>query len=898
MQTLEMTQKPLILVDGSSYLYRAFHALPALSNSKGQPTGAMYGVLAMLRKLMLDYDPEYVAVIFDAKGKTFRDDLYEHYKAHRPPMPDELRPQLAPLKQAIQAMGIRIIEIEGIEADDVIATLAKQATEQKWDVVVSTGDKDMAQLVNEHITLVNTMSGTVLNRQGVIDKFGVPPERIIDYLTLIGDTVDNIPGVAKVGPKTAVKWLQEFHTLDNIMANADQISGKIGENLRAALNYLPLSRQLVTLQTDAKLPSQLQELKKEPANKPLLLDLYKEFEFKSWLKELLETGYSETAAAKNYQIIVEENKFKECIETIAQSDTIALHVEGDSNNSINGKIIGLSISIDAQQGYYIPLTHQYPGMVKQLDSNLVLEQLKPFIENTDKVFIIHDVKYAIGLLDNYGIKVLAKVFDPMLESYLLDSSSSRHDLETLSLKYLGQKITAREELTGKGVKQIPFSQLHIDSASCYVCEHADLSRQLHLTLWPKIVENKSLQYLLNEIEIPLAMVLSKIERHGVMVDTEMLAQQSADLTKRIAELEQKAYQIAGKVFNLASPKQLQEILYVELNLPVLERTPSGAPSTAESTLQELAFQYPLPTIILEHRGLCKLKSTYTDSLPKQIHPQTGRIHTSYHQAVTSTGRLSSTEPNLQNIPIRNEEGRRVRQAFIAPASYKIVSADYSQIELRIMAHLSKDPNLLKAFAEDLDIHTATASEIFGITTDAVTSDQRRHAKAINFGLIYGMSSFGLARQLGISRDVAQIYMDKYFEKYPGVKLYMESTRNLARKQGYVETLLGRRLYVPDINSSQMMRRRAAERAAINAPMQGTAADIIKIAMIQLPQLFAQRHLDASMIMQVHDELVFEIKESDLTPAMQIIQTTMTHALPLSVPLGVNIKMGENWDEAH
>jgi len=892
------SHKPLILIDGSSYLYRAFHALPALTNSRGEPTGAVYGVLNMIRKLIADYDPDHIAVIFDTKGKTFRDEIFPQYKAHRPPMPEELRSQIQPLHDAIKAMGLPLIAVEGIEADDIIATLAHQAAEKNWQTIISTGDKDLAQLVNDQIILINTMTGVTLDRAGVINKFGVPPEKIIDYLALIGDSVDNIPGVPKVGPKTAVKWLQEYNSLDEIIAHADKFTGKIGENLRQSIANLPLSKRLVTLRTDEALPFMPDSLHKQSPNQSQLIELFKQLEFKSWLKELLEKQIPEEPIQLDYQTIVSKEAFETWLERLKQADSFAFDTETTSLNTIDAQIVGISFAIHPNQAAYVPMAHNYIGAPEQLSREYVLAQIKPLLESPHKTIIGQNLKFDMGVLANYGIEIKAPFFDTMLESYILDSASNRHNLNSLALKYLGKNTISFEEIAGKGSKQITFNQISIADAAPYAAEDADIVLQIHENLWPKIVENPTVKNVLLDIELPLIPVLLHIERNGVMIDCDLLATQSKEISERLATLEAQAFQLADAVFNLSSPKQLQEILYEKLKLPILEKTPTGVPSTAEPVLQELALNFPLPKLILEYRSLSKLKSTYTDSLPKQINPKTARIHTCYNQAVTSTGRLSSTDPNLQNIPVRHEEGRRIRQAFIAPPGYKIISADYSQIELRIMAHLSEDPGLLTAFANDLDIHTATAAEVFGVSLDEVNSDQRRSAKAINFGLIYGMSAFGLAKQLGIERGLAQAYIDKYFTRYPNVQYYMDAIRNLAYTQGYVETLFGRRLYIPDIKSSQVQRRRGAERAAINAPMQGTAADIIKMAMIHLDNFLPTTGLDIKMIMQVHDELVFEVAEKDVEQAIKHIQHGMTSAVKLSVPLIVHISSGNNWDEAH
>jgi DNA polymerase I len=889
-------QKPVILIDGSSYLYRAFHALPPLSNSKGEPTGAVYGVVSMISKLLADYDPEYVAVVFDPKGKTSRDEIYTEYKAHRPTMPDELAAQIKPLFEIIHAMGLPLVIVDGIEADDVIGTLAHQAEQLGMTTLVSTGDKDLAQLVNDHITLINTMTGVILDRNGVIQKFNVPPERIIDYLALIGDSVDNIPGIPNVGPKTAVKWLQEYGSLDEIVNHALQIKGKVGENLRQHLDKLPLSKQLVTILTNVSLPQKVTDLRKGNADTSKLIAIYKHLEFRSWLAQLLEEQSKDITI--DYQIIDTEAALNAWLERLKQAKAFAFDTETTDLNAISAEIVGISFAINPHEAAYVPLAHNYTNAPSQLNRDWVLNQFKPLLQNPEKIIIGQNLKYDINVLAKYNIVVGAQLYDTMLESYVQNSSAARHNLDSLALKYLGKRTITFEEVAGKGVKQLTFNQIEIKKAGIYAAEDADITLQLHHALWPNIADNETLRHVFLDIEMPLVLVLARMERKGVLLDAAMLQQHSKELSKRLQGLEEQAYNLAGVKFNLGSPKQLQNIFYHKLKLPILNKTPTGQPSTSESVLQELALDYPLPKIILEHRGLSKLQSTYTDRLPLQINPQTGRIHTSYNQAVTTTGRLSSTEPNLQNIPIRNEEGRRIRQAFIAPKGYKIVSADYSQIELRIMAHFSQDPGLLKAFENNLDIHKATAAEVFNIAIDAVTEQQRRSAKAINFGLIYGMSAFGLARQLGIDRGVAQQYIDLYFERYPGIKNYMEKTRALARRQGFVETLNGRRLYSPDINASNLQRRRAAERAAINAPLQGTAADIIKLAMIKIDAWLQQSKIDAAMILQVHDELVFEIADKDVADAIPQIKEHMVNTTKIAVPLIVAVGVGSHWDEAH
>lgn len=896
-----MSTPDLILVDGSSYLYRAFHALPPLTNSQGEPTGAVYGVINMLRKLIKDYAPKHIAVVFDAKGKTFRDDLYAAYKTQRPPMPDDLKAQIEPLHAIVRAMGLPLLMIDGVEADDVIGTLAHRATQQGLHTLISTGDKDLAQLVDNHVTLVNTMTGNVLDRAGVIAKFGIPPESIIDYFTLVGDTSDNIPGVPNVGPKTAAKWLTEYATLDNLCAHAAAIKGKVGDNFRAHLDQLPLTRQLVTIKLDVTLDSAPNELQPTEPNHDSLISWFKRLEFKSWLAELLTDPKS---AALNrstnnaYQTILTQAEFDTWLKQLEQAELISFDTETTSLDYMVAEIVGVSFAIEPGKAAYVPFTHDYVGAPKQLNRESILQQLKPILENPAKKKLSHHLKYDMSVLANHNISLRGTAFDTMLESYVFDSTGSRHDMDTLALKYLGYRTVHFEDIAGKGAKQLTFNQIPLEQAGPYAAEDADITLKLHHVLWSKLSSDAGLNHIFTQIEIPLAAVLSRIERQGVLIDAKLLQQQSLELAKRIAELEQEAYQLAGQEFNLSSPKQLQVILFEQLGLPVLEKTPTGQPSTSESVLQELAHNYPLPKVILEYRSLSKLKSTYTDQLPLQICSKTGRVHTSYHQAVAATGRLSSANPNLQNIPIRTEEGRRIRQAFIAPPGYKIVAADYSQIELRIMAHLSQDAGLLKAFTEGLDIHQATAAEVFSMPLTQVTSEQRRSAKAINFGLIYGMSAFGLARQLDIDRESAQAYIDLYFARYPGVKQYMDNTRRLAHKQGYVETLFGRRLTLPEINTRNLQRQRAAERAAINAPLQGTAADIIKKAMLSVETALEQAKLDAHMVMQVHDELVFEVAENQLDAAIAIIKDSMMQAAELQVPLVVDVGVGANWDEAH
>lgn len=890
------TQKPLILVDGSSYLYRAFFALPPLTNSKGQATGAIYGVVSMLRKLIREYQPEHIAVVFDAKGKTFRDDLFVQYKAKRPSMPHDLKSQIQPLQQIVAAMGLPMLIIDGVEADDVIATLALQAASQGMSTLISTGDKDITQLVNEKITCINTMSNTLMDREGVINKFGIPPELIVDYLSLVGDKVDNVPGVPSVGPKTAVKWLNEFGSLDNIIANAEKITGKVGENLRSHLTELDLSRQLVILKTDVELDVSPIELNLKEPNKTILQQLYSELEFKTFLTEILEQTASQTSTA-DYKTILTENELNKLIEEIHAAKYFVFGTETTSLNYINAEVVGISIAIQAHEAFYIPLAHSYIDVPKQLDRTMVLNKLKPILESAKHKIIGENLKYDKGVLKNYGIDLIAIAFDTMLESYILNSSSSRHDIDTLALKYLSHKTIHFEDVAGKGAKQKTFDQIDIAAATEYAAEGADVTLQLHQVFLPKLEEHPSLLKVLQTIEMPLLSILSKMELHGVLIDKNKLAVQSEELAKRIAELEDEVFALAGESFNMNSPKQLLEILFHKLKLPILKKTPTGQASTAEPVLQELALDFPLPKLILEYRSLTKLKSTYADALPEQINAKTGRVHTSYNQAVTATGRLSSTDPNLQNIPIRTIEGRRIRQAFIAPKKHKIVAADYSQIELRIMAHLSGDKGLIDAFAAGLDIHKATAAEVFNIPLEKVAHEQRRSAKAINFGLIYGMSNYGLAKQLNIEPKIAQNYIDLYFHRYPGVKVYMEKTRELAHQQGYVETIFGRRLYLPDINAKNFQLRSAAERAAINAPMQGTAADIIKLAMIAMDN-YLNSWQQAKMIMQVHDELVFEVLETHAADFKTKVSELMSNCVSLKVPLVVDAGIGDNWDEAH
>ena len=902
----QQTQKSLILVDGSSFLFRAYHAIPPLTNPQGEPTNAIYGVSNMLRKLIADYQSEYITVVFDAPGKTFRNDLYDQYKAHRPPMPEDLRVQIKPLHELIRNMGLPLIMESGVEADDVLGALAQFAEKQGFKVIISTGDKDMAQLVTENIILENTMSNTRMDIQGVIDKFGVKPEQIIDYLALMGDSSDNIPGIPKVGPKTAAKWLEEYQTLENLAANADKITGKIGESLRANLHQLPLAKQLTTIKCDLDLPYTMDDLKRCPINIDELKNLLATLGFLSWFKTLDTNVDTKVTIIEDKPIIIDSTydtvvtyqQFGQWLELLENAELFAFDTETTSLDYNKAEIVGVSFSVIPGKAAYIPLAHNYTGVPDQLDRSEILEKLRPLLENSHKAKLGQNLKYDAHVLTNHGITLRGITHDTMLESYVLNSTATKHNMDDLAKEYLGITTIHYEDVAGKGAKQIPFQEVTIEQAATYAAEDADITLQLHQTLMTKLHQHPTLLALYTEIEIPLISVLTRIENNGVLIDTDMLSIQSLELANHIIALEQQAHDLAGHTFNLSSPKQIQDILYDQLKLPVLKKTPKGQPSTEESVLQELAIDYPLPKVILDYRSLSKLKSTYTDKLPQQVDDITGRIHTSYHQAVTATGRLSSSNPNLQNIPIRSEEGRKIRQAFIAPQNYKIVAADYSQIELRIMAHLSADAGLLKAFVGGEDIHKATAAEVFGVELDQVTTDLRRSAKAINFGLIYGMSSFGLAQQLGLSRSQAQSYIDLYFTRYPGVKNYMNNIKDQAREQGYVETLFGRRLYLPEIKSRNAVRRQYAERTAINAPMQGTAADIIKRAMINVDHWLITDVPDGKMIMQVHDELVFEVAENKVNQYTAIIRDIMCSAANLSVPLIVDIGTGNNWDEAH
>ncbi|UXZ53551.1 DNA polymerase I [Halomonas sp. 7T] len=926
-----MARAPIVLVDGSSYLYRAFHALPPLTTSNGQPTGAVKGVINMLKRLIKDYPESPMAVVFDAPGKTFRDEMYSDYKAHRPPMPDDLRSQIKPLHACVEALGLPLLCIEGVEADDVIGTLAHHATQAGRDAVISTGDKDMAQLVNRHITLVNTMKDETLDEAGVEAKFGLPPELIIDYLALMGDKVDNIPGVPGVGEKTAIGLLQGMGGgLETIYGDLERVktltfrgAKTLPKKLEEHREQAFLSYQLATIKTDCELPVGLDDLYIAHPNREALVELYKEMEFKQWLAELLEgndegvddvkggapvpenkpddtAGDSPAAAPseRHDRVIFEQSEFEAWLDRLNCAKRFCFDLETTSLNYMDADIVGIGVALQAGEAAYIPLAHDYLDAPKQLDRKTVLAALKPLLEDPRKTKIGQNLKYDISVLANYDIAVVGPLADTMLASYVLNSTATRHDMDSLALKYLGEKTISFEEIAGKGAKQLTFNQIALEQAAPYACEDVDITLRLQETLRPQVEREGRLAEVLDHLELPLINVLSRIERNGVALDAELLYAHSQQLERRIRELESEAFELAGREFNLGSPKQLGQILFEEQKIPVIKKTPKGAPSTAEAVLEELALDYPLPKVIMQHRGLAKLKSTYTDKLPRLLNKATGRVHTSYHQAVTATGRLSSSDPNLQNIPIRTEEGRKIRQAFIARPGYRIVAADYSQIELRIMAHLSEDKGLLDAFAAGRDIHTATAAEVFGTSLDKVSSDQRRSAKAINFGLIYGMSAWGLSRQLHIDRNQAQTYIDRYFDRYPGVARYMDRIRTQAAEDGFVETVLGRRLYLPEIHSQNRNRRQGAERTAINAPMQGTAADIIKQAMIDVDAWLAESEFDALMVMQVHDELVFEVAEKQVEAFIEQVQQRMQAAASLSVPLIVEAQSGANWDEAH
>ena len=925
---------PLVLVDGSSYLYRAFHAFPPLTNSAGEPTGAMYGVLNMLKSLISQVQPSHIAVVFDAKGKTFRDEMFEQYKSHRPPMPDDLRKQIQPLHDIIRALGIPLLVIEGVEADDVIGTLAVAASKTNQKVLISTGDKDMAQLVDDNIMLINTMNNTLLDREAVIEKYGIPPELIIDYLALMGDSADNIPGVAGVGEKTALGLLQGIGSMAEIYANLDKVAElpirgakKLGDKLLAEKEMADLSYRLATIKTDVALDITPEQLTLGASNNDQLTEYFGRYEFKRWLNEVMNGADSITnnnerptkinhyqatpALAQNnddetlpaiqidrsrYETLITESDLNRWVDKLNQAKLFALDTETDNLDYMAANLVGISFAFENGEAAYLPLQLDYLGAPKTLEKTTALALLKPILENPAIQKVGQNFKYDLTIFARNGIDVQGVAFDTMLESYVLNSTG-RHNMDDLAKRYLGHQTISFEEIAGKGKNQLTFNQIPLEKAAEYAAEDADVTMKLQQVLWEKLSKEPTLKKLFKEMELPLLGVLSRMECRGVLIDSDALFLQSNEIANRLSELEEQAYVLAGQPFNLASTKQLQEILFDKLGLPVIQKTPKGAPSTNEEVLEELAFSHELPKVLVEHRGLSKLKSTYTDKLPQMVNPQTGRVHTSYHQAVTATGRLSSSDPNLQNIPIRNEEGRRIRQAFIAREGFTVVAADYSQIELRIMAHLSQDQGLINAFTQGKDIHRSTAAEIFGVALDEVTSEQRRNAKAINFGLIYGMSAFGLSRQLGIGRADAQSYMDLYFKRYPGVQTFMHDIREKAKAQGYVETLFGRRLYLPDINSSNGMRRKAAERVAINAPMQGTAADIIKRAMIQLDQKL-QNDPDIEMIMQVHDELVFEVRSEKVAFYSELIKTQMESAADLVVPLIVDVGQGTNWDEAH
>ncbi len=927
---VQIPENPLILVDGSSYLYRAYHAFPPLTNSAGEPTGAMYGVLNMLRSLILQYQPTHAAVVFDAKGKTFRDELFEHYKSHRPPMPDDLRSQIEPLHAMVKAMGLPLMAISGVEADDVIGTLALEAEKLGRPVLISTGDKDMAQLVTPNVTLINTMTNTILGPEEVINKYGVPPELIIDFLALMGDSSDNIPGVPGVGEKTAQALLQGLGGLETLFNESDKIASlsfrgakTMAAKLEQNKEVARLSYQLATIKTDVELDLSCEQLTVQQPAADELLSLFKRYEFKRWTTDVeagtwlqgkgakpaakpqaapvVEVEDDEPAtplSAEHYVTVLDEPTLNEWIDRLKKAPVFAFDTETDSLDNVSAQLVGLSFATEPGLAAYVPVAHDYLDAPEQLSRDRVLELLKPVLEDEKALKVGQNLKFDRGILQNYGIELRGIAFDTMLESYILDSVAGRHDMDSLSDRWLKHQTVTFEQIAGKGKNQLTFNQIALEEAGHYAAEDADVTLQLHLKMWPKLEKHAGPLNIFQNIEMPLVPVLSRIERNGVKIDPAVLHKHSGEITLRLAELEKKAHEIAGEAFNLSSTKQLQVILFEKQGIKPLKKTPGGAPSTSEEVLEELALDYPLPKVILEHRGLSKLKSTYTDKLPLMINPKTGRVHTSYHQAVTATGRLSSTDPNLQNIPVRNEEGRRIRQAFIAPEDYVIVSADYSQIELRIMAHLSRDKGLLSAFAEGQDIHRATAAEVFGKPLESVSNDQRRSAKAINFGLIYGMSAFGLSRQLNIPRKESQRYMDLYFERYPGVREYMERTRAQAKEQGYVETLEGRRLYLPDIKSSNAARRAGAERAAINAPMQGTAADIIKRAMIAVDGWLQAEQPRVRMIMQVHDELVFEVHKDDVEQVSRKIHELMENSTQLDVPLLVEVGSGENWDLAH
>ena len=888
---------PIILVDGSSYLYRAYHALPPLTNSKNQPTGAIKGVISMIKKILIDHPESPLAVVFDAKGKTFRHDMYSEYKANRPPMPEDLVQQIEPIHQIISLMGIKLIMIPGVEADDVIGTLAEQARQKKLNAVISTGDKDMTQLVCENVSVVNTMSGELLDESGVLKKFGVGPELITDYLALIGDKSDNVPGVDKVGPKTAVKWLNEYSDIEGVKENSESIGGKVGENLRSSIEMLDLAHELVKIKTDVELELGIEDLARSEPDTEKLTEIYKELEFNAWLQEAPEKKTIPKKVNSSYICISSQDLLEKVIKNASKAKTIAIDTETTGLDYMDTDLVGISLSYKPGEAYYIPINHQ-DDTVNQLKLNVVLDALKPVLESSKNKIIGQNIKFDRNVLAKYGINISSIKNDTMMMSYVLDASATRHNLDALSSYYLNYKTSTFEDVAGKGVKQITFDQVPIEEATNYAAEDADITLRLYEELNPKLESIASLKKLNDEIEIPLIEVLSEMEQNGAILNSKILSSQSKDLENRIKKLEKKAYEIAGEEFNLGSTKQLREIFFDKLNYRVVKKTPGGQPSTDEKVLVELAEEYELPGVLLEHRTLSKLKSTYTDKLPGQISETTGKVHTSFHQAVTTTGRLSSSDPNLQNIPIRTEDGRRIRQAFEPSKGHRFISADYSQIELRIMAHISKDVGLLQAFQEGEDVHSKTASEVFDVAIEEVTADLRRNAKAINFGLIYGISAFGLGKQLGISRNLAAEYMAMYFEKYPGVKKYMESTKDFASQNGYVETLFGRRLYLRDINASNAIRRQASERAAINAPVQGTAADIMKIAMIKTHQAIKAENVKAKLILQVHDELILDTPKKEIDSVINLLTDSMMGAASLDVPLEIDVGVGDNWDQAH
>ena len=919
--------KTLLLVDGSSYLYRAFHAMPDLRNAEGAPTGAIYGMINMLRRLRQDYSAAYIACVFDAKGKTFRDDLYPEYKANRASMPEDLVLQIEPIHEVVRALGWPILMIEGIEADDVIGTLSVQAKQAGLSTVISTGDKDLAQLVNDKVTLINTMSNEKLDRAGVIAKFGVPPERIVDYLTLVGDTVDNVPGVEKVGPKTAVKWLTQYDSLDGVISHAADIGGVVGENLRKTLDWLPQARTLVTVKCDCDLSTQMQSisetLNQQEENKEAMRAFFSRMGFRTWLRELNAENTADNTASTtsstnstvnsdgeqqaalfatvpaetHYELVLTKEQLTKWCAIVEQAELTAVDTETTSLDALQAQLVGISLCVEAGTAAYIPVAHQYPGVAEQLSRDDVLAALKPWLEKNAKAKVGQHLKYDSHVFANHGVHVQGITQDTLLESYVLESHK-KHDMDSLSLRWLNRKTISYEEICGKGASQIGFEEVSLETALNYAAEDADVTLQLHQAMWPRLESNEKLRFIYEKIELPVSRVLQQVERNGVLIDSDLLAKQSAEIGLRLLEIEKQAHELAGQPFNLNSPKQLGEIFFEKLKLPVVKKTPGGTPSTDEEVLQKLAEDYPLPKVLLEYRSLAKLKSTYTDKLPKMVNAATGRVHTNYGQAIAVTGRLSSNEPNLQNIPIRTAEGRRIREAFIAPAGSVIVSADYSQIELRIMAHLSGDENMLRAFAAREDIHRATAAEIFGLALNEVSGEQRRYAKVINFGLMYGMSAFGLAGNLGIERSAAQMYMEKYFTRFSGVKQFMDDVRQQAKSQGYVETVFGRRLWLPEINSPNGPRRQGAERAAINAPMQGTAADLIKLAMIDVQKWLTTSQMKTLMVMQVHDELVLEVPENELALVKEKLPALMADVAQLKVPLLAEVGVGPNWDQAH